>query len=119
MLGWLHLIESNKLPPEEVKKAIGRIHNNARTQTKLIDDLLDVSRIVAGKLRLEARSVDPYAITRAAIDTVRAGAEAREEVRRVGEGGGPRGPPAAGDAGPPRAGRAARTLTRRGLHAAG
>lgn len=77
MLGWLHLIESNKLPPEEVKKAIGRIHNNARTQTKLIDDLLDVSRIVAGKLRLEARSVDPYAITRAAIDTVRAAAEAR------------------------------------------
>jgi signal transduction histidine kinase len=53
MLGWLHLMKAGKLSPEQQTNAIDTIERNARVQTQLVNDLLDVSRIVTGKMELE------------------------------------------------------------------
>jgi signal transduction histidine kinase len=53
MLGWLHLLKTGKLSPEQQKNAIETIERNAHVQTQLVNDLLDVSRIVTGKMDLE------------------------------------------------------------------
>ena len=54
ILGWSHLLTSRKGDPAMVERAIGVIRNNAMAQSQLIEDILDVSRIIGGKLRLEA-----------------------------------------------------------------
>jgi PAS domain S-box-containing protein len=77
MMGWLHLLDSGKLDAGAVRDAVARIKRNAQTQARLIEDLLDVSRIISGKLRLEVRRVDPLAIVENAIDTVRIAADAK------------------------------------------
>ncbi len=56
---------------EKAKHGAGIIENSARTQGQLIDDLLDVSRIIMGKLALEIKEVDPAEAINAAIDSVR------------------------------------------------
>ena len=53
MLGWLHLLKTGKLSPEQQKNAIDTIERNAHVQTQLVNDLLDVSRIVTAKMDLE------------------------------------------------------------------
>ena len=58
-------------------KALETIERNARAQAQLIDDLLDVSRIVAGKMRLEVRPTDLAAVIQAAVDVVRPAADAK------------------------------------------
>ena len=77
ILGWANLLRSGQREPAAVARGLATIERNATTQAQLIDDLLDVSRIVAGKVRLELRAVDPAAIVRAAIDAVRPAAEAK------------------------------------------
>src|SRR5262249_49922960 len=78
MLGWLHLLRERKLDEESAANAIETIHRNARAQIQLIEDILDVSRIITGKLRLEVRPVDLISVIEAALDTVRPAAEAKE-----------------------------------------
>src|SRR5262249_42182153 len=51
--GWATLLRSGKLAPDQAAKAIETIENNTRSQNRLIEDLLDVSRIITGKMRLE------------------------------------------------------------------
>ena len=53
ILGWSHLLTSRKSDPAMVERAIGVIRNNAMAQSQLIEDILDVSRIIGGKLRLK------------------------------------------------------------------
>ena len=78
ILGWIGLIESGQLTPEEVSRALATVARNARAQAQLVDDLLDVSRIVSGKLRLQTTAVDLTELADAAIDVVRRAAEAKQ-----------------------------------------
>jgi signal transduction histidine kinase len=77
ILGWARLLVSGKLDASEEAQAIESIARNARSQSQLIDDLLDVSRIVTGKMRLEIREADLGALIEAAIGAVLPAAQAK------------------------------------------
>ncbi len=70
ILGWAHLLRQGRLDPEQSARGIETIERNARAQAQLIGDLLDVSRIVSGKLRLERQEVNLCSVVEAAIETV-------------------------------------------------
>ena len=74
---WGHLLASGKTRPDEIRQAGEVIVRNATVQRRVIDDLLDVGRIVSGRLRIEMEIVDPAQIVQAALDTVRPTASAR------------------------------------------
>jgi signal transduction histidine kinase/DNA-binding response OmpR family regulator len=78
ILGWSHLVRSNKLDEAQLSRGLETIERNARSQSQLIDDLLDVSRIITGKLQIEYRPVDLPTVIEAAIDSVRPAVEAKE-----------------------------------------
>src|SRR6185436_18440744 len=78
VLGWTHLLRSNNLDQEGRARALETIERNARFQQQLIEDLLDVSRIITGKLRLDVRPVEPSSFIDAAIEAVRPAARAKE-----------------------------------------
>ncbi len=75
MLGWAGLLKEKKLDETMKERAIETIERSARAQQKIIEDILDSSRISNGTLRLEERQADLAPIIDAAIDTVRPGAE--------------------------------------------
>jgi signal transduction histidine kinase/DNA-binding response OmpR family regulator len=77
ILGWSHLVRTGKLDEPQLSRAFETIERNARSQSQLIDDLLDVSRIITGKLQIEPRPVDPSAVIEAAIEAVRPAFEAK------------------------------------------
>jgi signal transduction histidine kinase/DNA-binding response OmpR family regulator len=77
MLGWAKMLNSGALTPEQARRAIEAVERNARAQAQLVDDLLDLSRITAGKLRIETAPVDVAAALEAAIDVVRPAADAK------------------------------------------
>ncbi len=77
ILGWTQLLRSNKLPPHRVNQALETIERNAALQAEMIKDLLDVSRILRGKLQLNPVSVDLKNIIKAAIETVHLAADAK------------------------------------------
>lgn len=76
ILGWTALLEGD-LPAEEVREGVAVIARNAQAQRALIEDLLDMNRILSGKLRLELEPVDLRHVIEAALETVRHAAEAR------------------------------------------
>ena len=77
MLGWAHMLRSNVLPPETERRALDTLERNVRTQAQLVDDLLDVSRIVAGKLQIKGDDVELTGLVISAADTVRPAAAAK------------------------------------------
>ncbi len=77
MLGWSQILQKSNGHSETTRKGLEVIERNARVQTKLIEDLLDMSRILTGKLRLDVQDVDLADVVEAAIQTVRPGAEAK------------------------------------------
>jgi PAS domain S-box-containing protein len=77
ILGWARLLATSSLPPEKATRAVDTIVRNAIAQNQIIDDLLDVSRIITGQLRLDVDHVDINQIVSAAIDVVRPAAEAK------------------------------------------
>jgi PAS domain S-box-containing protein len=83
MVGWVHVLEHNGVADEGVRQAIERIGRNARLQAKLVDDLLDLSRSVTGKLQIDMRRVDPAAVVKAAMDTVLPAAAAKSISMRT------------------------------------
>lgn len=78
ILGWSHLVRTGKLEDEQLNRAVETIERNARSQSQLIDDLLDVSRIITGKLQIEPRPVELRGVIEAAIDAVRPSFEAKD-----------------------------------------
>ncbi|HXT64627.1 MAG TPA: response regulator [Pyrinomonadaceae bacterium] len=78
ILGWSHLMRSKKLNEEEVARALQTIERNARSQSQLIDDLLDVSRIITGKLSIDRGRVNLAKVIDAALDATRPLAEAKQ-----------------------------------------
>lgn len=84
ILGWTKLLRSGKVRPENQDKALETIERNAQLQTQLVEDLLDVSRILRGKFMLDIRSVNLKGVIAAAIETVRLAAEAKRiEIQTV------------------------------------
>ena len=77
MLGWSHMLRSGSLRPEMQQRALDSLERNARMQAQLVDDLLDVSRIISGKLQIQAEEVDLAQVVLAALDTVRPTADAK------------------------------------------
>lgn len=77
ILGWARMLRLGQISPENTAKALDTIERNARAQAQLVDDLLDVSRIITGKLRMDVRPADPNAFIDAAVDAVRPAAEAK------------------------------------------
>lgn len=77
ILGWSRMLRTNRFDAETASHALETIERNARAQAQLIEDLLDVSRIITGKLRLDIRPVEPVAVINAAIDAVRPAADAK------------------------------------------
>ena len=78
MLGWTTLLRSRKFDEATVNRALETIERNARTQAQLVEDLLDVSRIIRGQLRLNVRAVELIPVIEAALDVVRPAAEAKD-----------------------------------------
>lgn len=78
ILGWSQLLQSGKLIGDSATKAADAIATSARTQSQLIEDLLDVSRIVSGKIVLDAQPVRIDKVIRQAIQTVQPAATAKE-----------------------------------------
>jgi PAS domain S-box-containing protein len=77
ILGWVRMLRSGSLDETVASRALETIERNARIQARLIDDLLDVSRIVSGNVKLDCRIVELPLVIDAAIDAVRAMAYAR------------------------------------------
>lgn len=77
MLGWIYLLRTGRLDPATHVRALETIERNTRLQAQLIEDLLDVSRIIAGKLRLNVRPADISSVIVAAIESLRLAAEAK------------------------------------------
>jgi PAS domain S-box-containing protein len=77
IMAWTDLLLHGGLGGEETARALGSIQRNARAQARLIDDLLDLSRIVAGEWRMEFRPVDLVAVVRGALDVTRPTADAK------------------------------------------
>ena len=71
LLGWARTLESKHLPPEDVERAIAAIGRNAAALAHMIDDLLDMSRILNGAIRLALRPVDLAVVAQGALDAVR------------------------------------------------
>lgn len=77
ILGWSRLLQNKKLDSAKTAQALATIERNAKLQSELIEDLLDVSRILQGKLSLNVSPVNLTAIIQAALETVRLAAEAK------------------------------------------
>src|SRR5215217_3002975 len=70
ILGWSRLLQSNQLTAKEKERAVQVIQRNAEAQSKLIEDLLDVSRIISGKLKIEFQPVSFASITEGAVNSL-------------------------------------------------
>jgi signal transduction histidine kinase len=78
ILGWSVMLRSGRLDEPTRDRALVTIERNARAQAQIVDDLLDVSRIVTGQVRLEVHQLQPIAVVEAALETVRPGADAKK-----------------------------------------
>jgi PAS domain S-box-containing protein len=78
ILGWASMLRGGHLGPEAARRAAETIERNARAQVQLIEDILDGSRIITGKLRLEVRPLDLTELVHAAVDAIRPAAEAKQ-----------------------------------------
>ncbi|HZH32905.1 MAG TPA: PAS domain S-box protein [Pyrinomonadaceae bacterium] len=77
VLGWTRLLGTGQLDEATHRRALETIERNAQSQVQLIDDILDVSRIIRGKLRLNVRPAELAPVIEAAVDSVRPAAEAK------------------------------------------
>jgi signal transduction histidine kinase len=75
--GWARMLRGSHIDAAARERAIDVIERNARVQLQLIEDLLDVSRIITGKLRLHLQRVDPAAVVTAAVESIRPAADAK------------------------------------------
>ncbi|RYX80882.1 PAS domain S-box protein [bacterium] len=84
ILGWSNLIQTGQLEPEDAQRGLATIERNARAQAQLIEDILDVSRMITGKMRLDVQSVDLARIIEEAINTALPATQAKDiRLQRV------------------------------------
>ncbi len=84
ILGWSHMLRSGALPSDTQRRALEAVDRNAKAQMQLVEDLLDVSRIISGKLTIKGDAVDVYTVIAGAIDSVRPSASAKGVSLNVG-----------------------------------
>jgi signal transduction histidine kinase/ActR/RegA family two-component response regulator len=77
ILGWAQLLQTGKIDSSDTERALASIERNAKSQAQILSDLLDTSRIDAGKLSLDVRPVDLKPVIEAAVETVRLAADAK------------------------------------------
>jgi signal transduction histidine kinase len=77
IVGWSHLLRAGQLDEVQARRAIDVIDRNAKAQAQIVADVLDVSRIVMGKVRLEVRPVELSSVVEMALDSLRPAAEAK------------------------------------------
>jgi PAS domain S-box-containing protein len=77
IVGWTQVLRRRAMDDAEIRQGLETIERNARVQAQLIEDLLDMSRITSGKVRLDVQLVDPVSFIEAAVDAVRPAADAR------------------------------------------
>jgi signal transduction histidine kinase/CheY-like chemotaxis protein len=77
VLGWTRMLRDGRVEPAVVPRALDAIVRNAEAQVRLVEDLLDVSRIVTGKMRLDVQVLYPISVIEAAIESLRPAADAR------------------------------------------
>lgn len=77
ILGWSNLLRTGRLQGSDLQAGLETIERNARAQTQIIEDLLDMSRIISGKVRLDVQRIDLQEILRESIQTVQAAADAK------------------------------------------
>ena len=77
ILGWTAMLTSGTIPEEKRQSAIEAIERSARSQAQIIDDLLDATRIIRGKLTLASEVLDAAVVTRSAVETVQGAAQLR------------------------------------------
>jgi PAS domain S-box-containing protein len=77
VLGWARILRSGGVDDATVRRALETIERNAHSQAQLVEDLLDVSRIITGKLRLDVRAVELVSVIELAIEAIRPAAEAK------------------------------------------
>jgi len=77
IVGWAELLHRGKLSPDDTRRAVDTIMRNAAAQNQIIDELLDVSRIITGKLQIDLRPLDITTVVNAAIGTVTPAASAK------------------------------------------
>jgi signal transduction histidine kinase/ActR/RegA family two-component response regulator len=78
IIGWSHLLRSGRLDQDTATRAMETIDRNAKAQAQLIEDILDVSRVITGKLRLHIEQVDIASVINAAIDSVQLAIDSKE-----------------------------------------
>jgi signal transduction histidine kinase len=78
ILGWSQILRVRDYKDEELAEGLSVIERNARVQTQLIEDLLDMSRIISGKIRLDVQKVDLQDVVKAAVASVRQSADAKD-----------------------------------------
>ena len=78
ILGYARLLHGNMLPPDQVPRGLETLERNAKWLTQIVDDVLDVSRIVSGKIRLDVQPVDLSSIVNNAVATVQPAADAKQ-----------------------------------------
>jgi PAS domain S-box-containing protein len=78
IVGWAGMLRTGRVDKQTTERAVETIERNARSQAKLIEDLLDISRIITGKLRLNIQPVELSSIVEAAVDVVRPAAAAKD-----------------------------------------
>ena len=84
IVGWSQLLRRGPVEPDELAEGLEAIERNAKAQTQLIADLLDVSRITSGKLRLDIQPVDPSAMIDDALDSIKHAASAKNiQISRI------------------------------------
>ena len=89
ILGWVQILSTTNPSPQTMAKAVASITRNAQAQTRVIEDLVDVSRIVTGKLTLRLERVDFALVVESAVDAIRPTADARSITLTVQLGGRP------------------------------
>ncbi|MDQ3804351.1 MAG: ATP-binding protein, partial [Acidobacteriota bacterium] len=77
ILGWASMLRTNRFDEDSTRRAVETIERNARAQRQIVEDVLDVSRIITGRLRIDARPVEVRSLVEAAVDGVRPAAEAK------------------------------------------
>jgi signal transduction histidine kinase len=77
VLGWAQILDTAEIPDPAMRRAISAIRRNAEAQQRLVEDLLDVSRIVSGKFALQSRAFELRSSISAAVDAIRPAAQAK------------------------------------------
>ena len=78
IIGWMVLVRGGKLSDADTRRALETIERNAKSQAQLIEDLLDISRIVSGKMDLKVKLLSPSSVISAAVEAIKPAAEVRD-----------------------------------------